>query len=253
MNSSQNSLRRSYIEKLSPEIVERACRKANWHKARAQKLKRTEHFTAYQWLDLCEARGWQCAYCRRKMLLEPHHRLELHKGGANSIDNIEPLCYDCHRAVHEWPDDVSDAWMSFQAELLRHFEVVAAEMGQVRLSHGTREENQRRGRGILLELFPAQRGAAPLRGQLARQTEPPREPFVPRNELNHDWWENRAAARVKWIFPREWEETLFLAHLTGAQEKIEMFDPLPLPLMELPRKNRRGRLQSSQMSFDFSF
>lgn len=245
MNSSSQSLRSQYIETYSPEVVAVACRKANWHKARAAKLQRHEHFSAWQWLDLCEARHWLCAYCHQKAPLEPHHRVELHKGGANSIDNIEPVCRACHQSVHEWPDDVSDSWISHQHRLLHQFETVAAQGNLVRLSSATREENRARGQGVILELIAPARGALPLRGMLRKNRGEAPLAFI--NSWTQDWWDGRSRARVEWHGERVWQETVMLDHLLAVSEKVELFDAPQIPLMAPPSKTRRA---TAQMSFD---
>ncbi len=251
MNSSSqnNPLRRSYIEKFSPETVAAACRKANWHKARAVKLRRRAHFSAWEWLDLCESLGWICAHCGQKAPLEPHHRVELHRGGANTIDNIEPVCRACHQHVHEWPDDVSEAWMAHQHKLLRQFESVVAQGNQVRLSSATRAENRARGQGVVLELIAPSRGAVPLRGMLRNRAGEAPLAFI--NGWTQDWWEGRARARVEWHGAGVWQETVVLDHLCEVSQKLELFDAPQIPLMAPRSKARRTRV-ASQMAFDFS-
>ncbi len=249
MNSSPQSLRRSYIEKYSPETVALACRKANWHKARAAKLHRNAHFSAWEWLDLCESLAWLCSHCAQKAPLEPHHRVELHRGGANSIDNIEPVCRPCHQHVHEWPDDVSEAWMAHQHRLFNQFETAAAQGNRVRLSSATRDENRARGQGVICELIAPTRGALPLRGMLRRNQGEAPLAFI--NPWTQDWWENRARARIEWHGERVWQETVMLDHLLALSDKVELFDVLQIPLMAPPSKARRARA-GAQMSLDFS-
>jgi 5-methylcytosine-specific restriction endonuclease McrA len=217
--SSQKSERSEYRARFGAQKVERACRKANWHRARALKLGRTQHFSAWQWLDLCESRGWHCAYCAQNGPLEPHHVWELHRGGENSIENIEAICKECHEHIHEWPDDVSAAWMEWQNVLLKRFQRLALQGASVRLSCGTREQNQTRRRGVLMEFIAPETGKVPLRGILPRGKWGESEPFVAVHALNADWWELRARAKVQWHAGGMWEETVPLAHLARRERE----------------------------------
>ncbi len=215
-NSSQN-WRNQYLERFGVDKVEWACRKANWHKARALKWNCESHFTAWQWLDLCESQRWQCAYCHQNQPLEPHHRHELHKGGWNTIENLDAICKTCHERVHEWPDDVSDAWMTYQNALIIKFRRVALECVAVRLAYGTREDNRTRCRGILLEFHAPRAGKVPLRGILPRGDCRAVEPVAAIHSLSQDWWDNRAAAQVQWHAGGMWEERVFLSHLAAVE------------------------------------
>ncbi|WP_123580337.1 HNH endonuclease signature motif containing protein [Abditibacterium utsteinense] len=216
----EKNLRLLYIERFSVEQVERACRKANWHRARALKLGRDLHFLWWQWLDLCESQSWNCAYCHKNEALEPHHVWELHRGGGNGIENIEALCRICHAHIHEWPDDVSDAWMEFQSALLRQFQSLALRGQSVRLCCGTHEQNQTRRRGVLMEFIAPQRGLVPLRGISPNGKRGIAEPFVSAHPLSADWWENRARAKVQWHAGGMWEEVVPLAHLAPREREV---------------------------------
>ena len=215
----EKNQRKIYMARFDISTVERACRKANWHRARALKLGRTHHFSAWQWLDLCESRGWDCAYCAANEPLEPHHVWELHRGGENSIENIEAICKACHEHIHEWPDDVSAAWMEWQLALLTRFRRFALQGESVRLACGTREQNQTRRRGVLMEFIAPEAGKVPLRGILPRGKWGESEPFVAVHALNADWWENRARAKVQWHAGGMWEETLPLSHLARRERE----------------------------------
>jgi hypothetical protein len=217
MNNSSAELRNQYIECFGAEKVDWACRKANWHKARASKWGCEAHFNGWQWLDLCESQSWNCAYCHQKQPLEPHHRHELHKGGLNTVENLDAICKACHERIHEWPDDVSDAWMTYQNALLERFRRVALECGAVRLACGTREENQTRCRGVLLEFHAPRIGVVPLRGILPRGDWKMVEPVAAINDLTRDWWENRAGAQVQWHAGGMWEERVVLTHLAAVE------------------------------------
>ena len=48
-----------------------------------------------------EQHGWRCARCRRNRPLQIHHRRYRSHGGTHQIENLEPVCWDCHRVIHE--------------------------------------------------------------------------------------------------------------------------------------------------------
>jgi hypothetical protein len=43
---------------------------------------------------------WRCAHCGRSRPLEIHHKLPRSLGGTHRVENLEPACWDCHRALH---------------------------------------------------------------------------------------------------------------------------------------------------------
>jgi hypothetical protein len=45
--------------------------------------------------------GWKCARCRSSRPLQAHHRKYRSHGGTHRVDNLEPVCWDCHRMIHE--------------------------------------------------------------------------------------------------------------------------------------------------------
>lgn len=45
--------------------------------------------------------GWRCTRCKASRPLQPHHRKYRSHGGTHRIDNLEPVCWDCHRVIHE--------------------------------------------------------------------------------------------------------------------------------------------------------
>ena len=47
-----------------------------------------------------EQHGWRCARCRLSRRLEIHHRKYRSHGGTHRVENLEPLCRDCHKLVH---------------------------------------------------------------------------------------------------------------------------------------------------------
>jgi hypothetical protein len=44
---------------------------------------------------------WRCARCRSSRPLQIHHRKYRSHGGTHQVDNLEPVCWDCHRVIHE--------------------------------------------------------------------------------------------------------------------------------------------------------
>jgi hypothetical protein len=47
-----------------------------------------------------EQNGWCCARCRSGRRLEIHHRKYRSHGGTHRIENLEPVCRDCHKVIH---------------------------------------------------------------------------------------------------------------------------------------------------------
>ena len=159
-----------------------AAAKASRHQARSKKLGLSKHFTAWEWLDLCAAFEFKCYICRSAGPLEPHHCTELFMGGSNSIDNIRPICRDCHICIHEGNADISETWIAEQRELSSQFH----EGDIVR-----RRWNPRSLPGVIVELVPLQPGMGPLRAWICRDG-----PIVAFNKFARSWVE--AKARVRW-------------------------------------------------------
>jgi 5-methylcytosine-specific restriction endonuclease McrA len=70
---------------------------------RAHKLKSEGHYTAAEWEALKKKYNYTCLKCHKRepeILLTPDHVKPLAKGGSNSIDNIQPLCFGCNRHKH---------------------------------------------------------------------------------------------------------------------------------------------------------
>lgn len=44
---------------------------------------------------------WRCSRCRSRRPLQAHHRKYRSHGGTHRIENLEPVCWDCHRMIHE--------------------------------------------------------------------------------------------------------------------------------------------------------
>lgn len=59
------------------------------------------HFTRAEWSRLKARHDYRCLKCDRRepvIVLEPDHIVPIARGGAKSIDNIQPLCRRCNRA-----------------------------------------------------------------------------------------------------------------------------------------------------------
>ena len=48
-----------------------------------------------------ERSGWRCARCKRACRLHIHHRRYRSHGGTHELENLEPLCWSCHRLIHQ--------------------------------------------------------------------------------------------------------------------------------------------------------
>ena len=51
-------------------------------------------------LEVLKQHGWRCARCRSARRLQIHHRRYRSHGGSHQIDNLEPVCRDCHKLIH---------------------------------------------------------------------------------------------------------------------------------------------------------
>jgi hypothetical protein len=45
--------------------------------------------------------GWRCARCRGHRRLQIHHRRYRSHGGTHKIENLEPVCWECHKLIHK--------------------------------------------------------------------------------------------------------------------------------------------------------
>jgi HNH endonuclease len=54
-----------------------------------------------------EQHDWRCARCRSNRRLEIHHRKHRSHGGTHRIENLEPVCRDCHKLIHRTERSVS--------------------------------------------------------------------------------------------------------------------------------------------------
>jgi hypothetical protein len=50
--------------------------------------------------QVLDQHGWRCVRCGRAYLLQIHHRKFRSHGGTHRLENLEPVCNDCHRLIH---------------------------------------------------------------------------------------------------------------------------------------------------------
>jgi HNH endonuclease len=48
-----------------------------------------------------KATSGRCARCHSRLPLQIHHRKYRSHGGNHGVDNLEPVCWDCHRLIHQ--------------------------------------------------------------------------------------------------------------------------------------------------------
>lgn len=70
-------------------------------------------FTAAEWRALCAKYDHRCLCCGLQKPLSPDHIVPLSRSGANTIDNIQPLCHECN--VHKFTKvmDFRPDWVGF--------------------------------------------------------------------------------------------------------------------------------------------
>ena len=74
--------------------------KALAHNRRARELNAGGRFSESEWRMVMQKYGSKCLCCGRsvpEINLTPDHVIPLSRGGSNSIDNIQPLCFMCNR------------------------------------------------------------------------------------------------------------------------------------------------------------
>lgn len=79
----------------------RESRKRNPDRATARRF--GKQFTAHEWKALKQRYANCCLACRKTepaITLEPDHVVPLSRGGAGTIDNIQPLCRSCNARKH---------------------------------------------------------------------------------------------------------------------------------------------------------
>jgi hypothetical protein len=52
-------------------------------------------------LEVLKQHGWRCARCRGARRLQIHHRKYRSHGGTHRIENLEPVCWECHKLIHK--------------------------------------------------------------------------------------------------------------------------------------------------------
>lgn len=115
----QRQIRARYVQRYSQKRVTIASTLASRHRARAQAYGQTEHFTTWEWLDLCDGFNFRCPLCGADEPLTPHHGVPLSEGGGNDIGNILPLCEGGHSLVHWNGAEYASGWMARQQALCR--------------------------------------------------------------------------------------------------------------------------------------
>jgi 5-methylcytosine-specific restriction endonuclease McrA len=70
--------------------------RALWNRRRARKKSAAGTCTAEEWNTLLERLGGKCLCCGTAEKITVDHVKPLSKGGANSIDNLQPLCVSCN-------------------------------------------------------------------------------------------------------------------------------------------------------------
>lgn len=109
----QNRL--EYINRYGKPAWGRAVALAGHHRTNAQDHYRVKtHFNAFDWLDRCNFFSFLCPICNDGPTVSPHHRRQLHQGGGNTIDNILPVCLDCHKVIHEYHFEADPDWLNDQ-------------------------------------------------------------------------------------------------------------------------------------------
>lgn len=83
--------------KTSPEYRKRKNFQMTRKNLRRKKLiKAGAQHTLKEWEALCEKYNYKCLWCGKRKPLSEDHVLPLTMGGADTIDNIQPLCLSCN-------------------------------------------------------------------------------------------------------------------------------------------------------------
>lgn len=96
MRAYNSSRRDYYTEYRKSHKAERAICAA---RRRAAEKNAEGSFTKHEWEILKEIFNWTCPMCLQKepeIRLSIDHKIPLSLGGANYIDNIQPLCFSCN-------------------------------------------------------------------------------------------------------------------------------------------------------------
>lgn len=69
------------------------------HRRRARRIGTFESgsYTVAEWLEVCERANHRCLACGLEKKLTVDHIVPFSKGGTNTIDNIQPLCFRCNQ------------------------------------------------------------------------------------------------------------------------------------------------------------
>lgn len=69
---------------------------------RARKVVAGGSYTLEEWSDLCATYGFMCLACERNdVQLTVDHVVPLSKGGANGVENLQPLCGSCNSSKRD--------------------------------------------------------------------------------------------------------------------------------------------------------
>jgi hypothetical protein len=52
-------------------------------------------------LEVLKRHNGRCARCRGIRRLQIHHRKYRSHGGTDRVENLEPVCWDCHKLIHK--------------------------------------------------------------------------------------------------------------------------------------------------------
>lgn len=99
-NKARQKIRSAEYYKKHPEIAF-----IGNHTARAKKYGCDGKFTFAEWQALCAKFGNKCASCGASEKLVVDHVIPLILKGANTIDNIQPLCAKCNRKKYNKTTD----------------------------------------------------------------------------------------------------------------------------------------------------
>ncbi|MFV9507809.1 MAG: HNH endonuclease [Oscillochloridaceae bacterium umkhey_bin13] len=104
------SYHRDYVRNWSRRNPDKIMVQGNARRAAKQ---RGGKFTAVEWADLKQCYDYHCLRCGRRepeIKLSVDHVIPLSQGGANTIDNIQPLCRACNSAKHIATTDYRPLW-----------------------------------------------------------------------------------------------------------------------------------------------
>ncbi len=172
MKLEQYNQREIYISRFGKDAWARAVTLASRHRTRAANdYGLTEHWMAPEWLDLCALTDFGCARCGEQVPLTPHHRIQLATCGSNNIDNIEPLCEDCHGKIPVLTGfrDVGAEWLADQQEMYRLWK--AGELVRLWGEGGARGDTLSH-LGMVVSVTPPELGTGRLYGRLIPQAAP---------------------------------------------------------------------------------